>query len=55
VLQLDEPLVRGRRLLERRERVVVEDRAVLVDLDERRSPVVGGRPNRGGVVAVSLV
>src|SRR5712691_452895 len=35
---------------DRSERVVVEDRAVLVDLDERRAPVIGSRAQHAGEV-----
>ena len=41
VLEPDQPLVPRLGLLERRERVVVEDRAVLVDLYKGRALVVG--------------
>ena len=50
VFQLDQLLARRGRLLQRRERVVVEDRTVLVDLDERRALMVGGGPEHPGQV-----
>ena len=43
VLEPDQRLVAGVGLLEQVERAVVEDVAVLVDLDERRALVLGGR------------
>ena len=55
VLELDQPLAGRAGLLERGERVVVEDGAVLVDLDERGALMVGGgAQHRGQVPAVGV-
>src|SRR6516164_617104 len=55
VLQPDQPGIARVRLLQRRERVVVEDRAVLVDLDERSALVVRGGPEHAReVLAVGV-
>ena len=55
VLQPDQQVTTGRRVLYRPERLVVEDRAVLVDLDERRSPVIRRGPQHAGeVLAVGV-
>src|SRR5205814_5107098 len=55
VLQPDQEVVPGGRFLERVEGAVVEDVAVLVDLDERRAAVVGRRPQyRLQVLAVGV-
>jgi hypothetical protein len=48
--QPDQLIVPRGGVLQRRERVVIEDRAVLVDLNERRPRVIGGRPQHAGEV-----
>ena len=53
--QRDDRVGLGVVVLDRVERAVVEDRAVLVDLDERRAAVGGGRgEHRGEVLAVGV-
>src|ERR1022692_4817637 len=48
MLEPDQPVVPGPGIRDRRERVVVVDRAVLVDLDERGAAMIGGRPQHPG-------
>ena len=53
--EVDQPGLRLVTVLEHVERAVVEDRAVLVDLDQGRAPVLRGRPQRlGEVLAVGV-
>jgi hypothetical protein len=55
VLERDDRVGLGVLVLDRVERAVVEDRAVLVDLDQRRATVGSGRrQHRGEVPAVGV-